>query len=241
MDRWSNRVAVVSGASEGIGEAIVRRLAAEGMKVVALARREEMLKKLEEEMTEKKLYVRGHVCDVSKDDQVQSAFNWIEENVGPVSVLVNNAGVYRVIPVPEMDISTMKTIVDTNLTGLLETTIHGLRSMKKNNIDDGHIFNINSILGHRVRGNKGDSVYSATKHAVTVLNETLKAELGEKKSKIRVTSISPGTVRTTMAKDVIARRPGVGFLEPEDVVDSVMFALSSPANVNISEITIDPV
>ncbi|XP_014286523.1 farnesol dehydrogenase [Halyomorpha halys] len=240
MERWNNRVAVVSGASEGIGEAIVRRLAAEGMKVVALARREAMLKKLEKELTEKKLYVRGHVCDVANDDQVQATFQWIEDNVGPVSVLVNNAGVFRVMPIPQLDVSTMRSIVDTNLTGLLETTIHGIRSMKKNKINDGHIFNINSVLGHRISF-KGASLYTATKHAVTVLNETLKTELGDEKSKIRVTSVSPGLVKTTMAEQVIVDRPELDYLEPEDIVESLIFALAAPANVNISEITVEPV
>ncbi|XP_024215430.1 farnesol dehydrogenase [Halyomorpha halys] len=139
-----------------------------------------------------------------------------------------------------MDVSTMKTIVDTNLTGLLETTIHGIRSMKKNKVNDGHIFNINSILGHRICI-KGASVVTATKHAVTVLNETLKTELGDEKSKIRVTSVSPGTVRTAMAEQFLVDRPELGYLEPEDIVESLIFALAAPANVNISEITVEPV
>ncbi|XP_066902519.1 farnesol dehydrogenase [Halyomorpha halys] len=239
MDRWNNRVAVVTGASEGIGEAIVRRLAAEGMKVVALARREAMLKKLEKELTEKKLIVRGHVCDVTDDDQVQTAFKWIEDNVGPVSVMVNNAAVIKFQPLTELEISSVRSMIDTNLTGLLETTIHGFRSMKKNGIDDGHIININSICGHRVISVV--PLYTATKHAVTVLSETLKTELGEKKSKIRVTSISPGAVKTSMAQQYLEENPGVPYLEPEDVAESIIYALSAPANVNISEITVEPV
>ncbi|XP_024215425.2 farnesol dehydrogenase [Halyomorpha halys] len=240
MERWNNRVAVVSGASEGIGEAIVRRLAAEGMKVVALARREAMLKEIEKEMADKKLYVKGHICDVTDDDQVRTAFQWIEDNVGPVSVLVNNAGVLKVKPLTELEISDMRTVVDTNLTGLLETTIHGLRSMKKNGIDDGHIININSIHGHRVVS-PAISVYIATKHGVTVLSETLKTELGEKKSKIRVTSVSPGAVITSMNRWMIEERPSMRYLEAKDIVESVIFALSAPANVNVSEIIVEPV
>nr|XP_024215424.1 farnesol dehydrogenase-like [Halyomorpha halys] len=240
MERWNNRVAVVTGASEGIGEAIVRRLAAEGMKVVALARREAMLKEIEKELTEKKLYVRGYVCDVTDDDQVQAAFKWIEDNVGPVSVLVNNAGVVKMQLLTDQEISAIRSVIDTNLTGLLETTIHGFRSMKKNGIDDGHIININSVCGHRVLS-PAISVYTATKHGVTVLSETLKTELGEKKSKIRVTSVSPGAVKTSMNRWYLDQNPSIPFLDPKDIVESIIFALSAPPNVNISEITVEPV
>ncbi|XP_066902516.1 farnesol dehydrogenase-like [Halyomorpha halys] len=240
MERWNNRVAVVTGASEGIGEAIVRRLAAEGMKVVALARREAMLKEIEKELREKKLYVRGHICDVTDDNQVQGTFHWIEENVGPVSVLVNNAGVIKFQPLTEQEITSVRAVIDTNLTGLLETTIHGLRSMKKNGIDDGHIININSIHGRRMM-TPDTSVYTATKHGVTVLSETLKTELGEKKSKIRVTSVNPGGVTTSMTRWILDQHPNVTFLEPKDVVEAVIFALSAPANVNVSEIMVEPV
>nr|XP_014286516.1 farnesol dehydrogenase [Halyomorpha halys] len=240
MDRWNNRVAVVTGASEGIGEAIVQRLAAEGMKVVALARREAMLKEIEKELTEKKLYVRSHVCDVTDDDQVQTAFKWIEDNVGPVSVLVNNAGVLKMQPLTEMEISSVRAVIDTNLIGLLETTIHGIRSMKNNGIDDGHIINVNSVCGHR-NVSPALAVYTASKHAVTVLNETLKKELGEKKSKIRVTSLSPGAVKTSLNRWLLEQNPSIPFLEPKDMADTVIYALSAPANVNISEITVEPV
>ncbi|XP_024215429.1 farnesol dehydrogenase [Halyomorpha halys] len=240
MERWRNRVAVVTGGGEGIGEAIVRRLAAEGMKVVALDRKEGMLKEIEKELTEKKFYARFRICNITDDDQVQTAFKWIEDNVGPVSVLVNNAAVVNRQPLTEMESSSIRAVIDTNLTGLLVTTIHAIRSMKDSGIDDGHIINFNSIHGHRVRS-QAISVYTATKHGVTVLSETLKKELGEKKSKIRVTSVSPGATMTPSNRCYLEKTPNKPYLEPKDIVESVIFALSAPANVNISEITVEPV
>ncbi|XP_014292348.1 farnesol dehydrogenase [Halyomorpha halys] len=239
MDRWRNRVAVVTGASEGIGEGIVRRLAAEGMKVVALARREGMLKELEKELTEKNLYVRGHVCDVTNDEQVRTAFKWIEDNVGPASVLVNNAAVFKAPPITELEISDARAVIDTNLNGLLEVVIHGFKSIKNNGFGDGHIFNINSNMGHRIFGTVGP-VYSASKHAVTVLSETLKMELKEKNSKIRVTSLSPGAVKTTMIQPFLDIRPETRCLSTEDIADALVYALSVPQNVNISEMMVEP-
>ncbi|CAH1405126.1 unnamed protein product [Nezara viridula] len=139
-----------------------------------------------------------------------------------------------------MEMSSVRSVIDTNLTGLLETTIYGYKSMKKNGIDDGHIININSVLGHRIMMTDA-SLYTATKHGVTVLSETLRMELKEKKTKIRVTSISPGAVKTSMIQWYLDRNPGAPCLEPEDIADSVIYALSAPATVNISEITVVPV
>ncbi|XP_050314158.1 farnesol dehydrogenase-like [Anthonomus grandis grandis] len=248
MQRWCEKVAVVTGASAGIGQAIAHKLVANGMQVVGLARRQERLDELEEKLSGLKGKFFGRKTDVSKKEDIIDALQWTTKNVGPPSLLVNNAGIISNGPVLGGDLDGWKALFDTNIYGLAVATSEVLKIMKENNIDDGHIININSICGHRTLQLPDQNVYPASKYAVTAFTEVTRKELAAAKSKIRVTSISPGLVHTEIfAEDKIP--PGSlltsflktnPILQSEDVADAVIFAVGSPAHVQISELTIQP-
>ncbi|KAJ9580229.1 hypothetical protein L9F63_004102, partial [Diploptera punctata] len=186
MERWTGRVAVVTGASSGIGAAIAVALVKHGLKVVGLARRVERIQELTKSLKSTKGELHALKCDVSKEKEIKEAFQWVKKRFGGVDILVNNAAVMFDSSLIDGDNDEMKTMVDLNITGLNMCTKEALKSMKERGVDDGHIINLNSILGHAVLFD-GFCVYTATKHAVTALTEGLRRELVKQKSKIRIT------------------------------------------------------
>ncbi|XP_046393904.1 farnesol dehydrogenase-like [Ischnura elegans] len=249
MDRWEGRVAVVTGASSGIGKSIATELVERGMIVVGLARRVELVQDLSKSLAGRKGKLHAVKADVGKEDDVVEAFDWVRKNLGGVHVLVNNAGIAPHAPLSNLDrerYKAVQTCLDTNVMGVIMCSNEAIKLMRENGIDDGHIININSILGHFIHTRTGIHVYNATKHAVTVLTEGLRRELLEAKSKIRVTSISPGLVRTNIAessgrpnaKEFMANRP---IIRADDVTSSVIHALAAPPDVQIAEVIVRPV
>ncbi|KAL1122137.1 hypothetical protein AAG570_003542 [Ranatra chinensis] len=241
MERWAGKVAVVTGASSGIGEAVVRDLVSRGIKVAALARRIDRLKKLESELSGKGTIV-GLQCDVGVEEDINKAFEWIEKNWGAVHIMINNAGYFVDVSVSELDSTKLKQMFDTNIVGLTICMSRALKSMMDHKILDGHVININSVAGHGIIPFKGVGIYSATKYGVTAITEYVRREMGEKKYRTKVTSISPGLVKTEMTQGFMTKVPAeIPYLVSEDVSNAVVFALSTPPNVNISELTIQPV
>ncbi|KAK9507199.1 hypothetical protein O3M35_007107 [Rhynocoris fuscipes] len=242
MDRWIGRVAVVTGASAGIGETIASELARYGMKVAALARRLDKLQKLKESCKDFKGSLEIYKCDVTKEDEIANTFKAIVNELGPISVLVNNAGVLKAITLTDIDQESARCIYETNIIGLVTCTQHAISIMKKHRINDGHIIHINSITGHNVLPSTGTGHYCATKHAVTSLTESLKNELSALNMETRVTSISPGLVKTYMADTLIDYyKHEMPTISTKDVSHCVVFALSMPPNVNVTELTVQPV
>ncbi|XP_055914424.1 farnesol dehydrogenase-like [Eupeodes corollae] len=241
MERWLNRVAVVTGASSGIGEAIAKDLVAAGVKVIALGRRLERLEKnkLDLSKSHQELYF-PQKCDISNLDEVISTFEWIETTFGGTDILVNNAGILKNGNLVEMDPKVIDEVINTNLRGLIYCTQAAYKSMKKREFN-GHIVHINSIHGHRVPDlSFSTNIYTPTKFAVTAVNEVLRKELNSLGPKIKTTSISPGVVQTEMAVANVFE--GIAaYLQPEDVSQAVMFAISTPPHVQIHEIIVKPV
>ncbi|XP_046393902.1 farnesol dehydrogenase-like isoform X3 [Ischnura elegans] len=197
MDRWEGRVAVVTGASSGIGKSIATELVERGMIVVGLARRVELVQDLSRSLADRKGKLFAVKADVRKEDDVVEAFDWVRKNLGGVHVLVNNAGMGAYSPLTNMDreqYEKVQTCFGTNVMGMVMCSSEALKLMRENGIDDGHIININSVLGHFITRRCGLHVYSASRYAVTVLTEGLRRELAEAKSMIRVT-IAEITVR----------------------------------------------
>ncbi|XP_065082198.1 farnesol dehydrogenase-like [Ochlerotatus camptorhynchus] len=241
MDRWTGKVAVVTGASSGIGAATAKRLVQAGMVVVGLARRVERTEALKDDLDES-IRHRFHAvrCDVSKEEDILKTFQWIEETLGGADVLVNNAGIYRNTKLINADNTTMiREVMDTNVLGLIFCTREAFQSMKKRSVD-GHILHINSVAGHK-SSLPNMNIYCASKFAVTALTETLRQEFKAEGTKIKVTSISPGAVRTEILPESITSQQGIPILEPEDIADAVFYALSTPPRVQIHELTIKPV
>lgn len=245
MDKWANKVAIVTGASSGIGAEVARLLAQNGLRVVGIARRVEKTKDLALELetqgcTGKLIPLKG---DVTKEEDIMTCFEWVNRNFGGVDVLINNAGVTVRAPLSEAASEDWRRILDVNVIALSSCTREALKSMKNRGVDDGHIIHINSIAGHRISILQGNEMYSASKHAVTILAEGLRRELASRKSQIKVTSISPGLVQTEAFEaggwdDFSKVAP---HLQGKDIADAVKYVLSTPANVQVTELIIQPV
>ncbi|KAH8417620.1 hypothetical protein KR222_002820, partial [Zaprionus bogoriensis] len=199
MDRWANRVAVVTGASAGIGAACCKELLARGMIVVGLARREIRLLVLKDELSaelsaEQAARFHYHKCDVSDERQVIEAFAWIDKTLGGADVLVNNAGVIRATSITgERNSRDLRDTVDTNVLGVAWCTREAYRSLERRGVNDGHVVIVNSLAGHQVRHIPGFSLnmYPPSKHAVTALTEVLRQEFQQKGTGTKITVSRP--------------------------------------------------
>ncbi|XP_025837673.1 farnesol dehydrogenase [Agrilus planipennis] len=243
MSRWVGKVAVVTGASAGIGAAIVEKLVQEGLIVVGFARRKERVEELAKKLQKAKGKLYAVKVDITKEDEIIEGFNWVKKNVGPVHILINNAGVAKNNSLIDGDSQKWRDVLDTNVFGLCVATREAIKDMKLNNVE-GHIIHINSIAGHKVVNFPKLNVYGGSKYAVTALAETLRNELLHENLKIKVTSVSPGLVKTeifetadSIEKAAIEGRPA---LTSEDVADAVWYALATPPHVEIPELTIKP-
>ncbi|XP_055843425.1 farnesol dehydrogenase-like [Episyrphus balteatus] len=243
MERWLNRVAVVTGASSGIGAAIAKDLALAGVKVVALGRRVERIEKNQSELPENvKPLFYPRKCDITNKDDVAATFEWIEKTLGGTDILVNNAGICKMGNIVDMDLEEVDDVINTNLRGLIYCTQAAFKSMKARNFD-GHIVHINSINGHKVPDilpGHSTNIYTPTKYAVTAITEVLRKELINLQTKIKTTSISPGLVKTEIVPDEMFDMIGC-YLKPEDISQAVLFAIGTPPHVQIHEMIVKPV
>ncbi|XP_037938582.1 farnesol dehydrogenase-like [Teleopsis dalmanni] len=244
MERWRNRVAVVTGASSGIGAACCKDLVAEGMIVVGLARRlshmENILRPSLPVAQQSRFYALK--CDVSVEEDILNAFAWVDKKFGGVDVLINNAGILRSTQIVASNNSAdLRATVDVNIMGVAMCAREAFQSMKRRNVD-GHIVNINSVAGHMVPQVLGITynIYPATKHAVTAMSEVLRQEFLLNQTKIKVTSISPGVVDTEILGGKEILEADLKTLSAEHVSDAVMYCIQTPPNVQIKELIIKP-
>jgi NADP+-dependent farnesol dehydrogenase len=247
MDRWVGKVAIVTGASSGIGKAIAASLVEQGLIVVGIARRSELVEEHSKQLSGKKGKLHAVKADVTKEEDILKAFEWISKKLGPVHILINNAGTHKRTTLTNGKTEDWKATLDLNVLGLCIATREAVKIMKADNIN-GHIVHINSIAGHTVPNVPQLNMYPASKFAVTALTETLRQELTHLGSKIKVTSVSPGFVEselTTLSKTQTpedkAKLAQMPILKSEDIADGVIYALSTPEHVQIHELTIKPV
>jgi NADP-dependent 3-hydroxy acid dehydrogenase YdfG len=239
------KIAIVTGASSGIGEATATKLAEQGAKVVLVARRKERLEKLAKKIKTgggEALVVEADITDQKTCQKVvgQALDKW-----NKIDVLVNNAGVMLLGPTADAPIEEWERMININLLGLLYMTYAALPTMRKTG--SGHLVNISSVAGRTARA--GSAVYNATKWGVNAFTEALRQELVSDKLKIRTTLIEPGAVETELASH---NRPEVqetlqerwkGMdkkLQSEDIAAAILFVLTQPEHVNINEILIRP-
>jgi NADP-dependent 3-hydroxy acid dehydrogenase YdfG len=230
----SSRVAVVTGASAGIGEATAFRLAEEGFHVILGARRKERIEKLAAECGGEAI-----ALDVRDPRSIESFCEGIEE----CGVLVNNAGVALGLdPLTEIDDEHVTTMFETNVLGLIRMTRAMLPKLESSG--NGHIVNVGSISGYEVY--PGGGGYTASKHALRAITKTLRIELLGKP--IRVTEVMPGAVKTEFSlvrfsgDEDAADKPyrGIVPLAAADVADCIVWAVTRPPHVNIDEMVVRP-
>jgi NADP+-dependent farnesol dehydrogenase len=191
MNKWVGKVAVVTGASAGIGAAVFKDLANAGINVVGFARRKEKIEALigENKNAPGKMYAVQ--CDITSESSIKEAFSWVASQLGGCDILINNAGCAKYAGILDDDNEELlRTVIDTNIFGLLLCTKEAFRQMKARD-NYGYIINLNSIVGHKVPFRAGikpySNIYSGTKHAVTAATEVLRQELiFMKNEKVRV-------------------------------------------------------
>ncbi|KAH8283255.1 hypothetical protein KR044_006641 [Drosophila immigrans] len=242
MERWRNRIAVVTGASSGIGAVLTRKLIESGVIVVGLARRLDRLEEVRQALAEEQrqqLHIRE--CDVTELESVTAAFDWIETELGGLDILINNAGKLSGGQLVTMSLETVQQVLQTNVMGVVYGTQRAFKSLRERNVP-GHVVLINSIVGHYLFNPLPGSLqelnmYPATKHALTAMTELFRQEFRDFKTQIKVTSISPGLVDTELVPQAYKRLP---MLQPEDVANAIMYALATPPHVQVHELTIKP-
>ncbi len=227
-------IAVVTGASSGIGAATARQLAAQGFSVVVTARRRDRLDHLAQEIGG-----RAVTVDVTDTESVAA----LAEAVPDCAVVVNNAGgAFGMASVAEADEDQWRRMYETNVLGTMRVTKALLPALRASG--RGHVVIVTSITAHEVY--TGGAGYSAAKHAQAAVAETLRMELlGEP---VRVSEIAPGMVRSefslvrfdgdTDAADAVYQ--GVDPLEPEDVADCIVWTVTRPPNVDVSLLRVTP-
>ncbi|XP_012250708.1 farnesol dehydrogenase-like [Athalia rosae] len=246
MERWAGRVAVVTGASSGIGASIAESLAREGMIVVGLARRKNRLQDSAEALSIAKGKLYPVQCDVCNEKEILDAFRWIRDHLGAIDVLINCAGVAHFANVISGDTDGFRRILDVNVLAVAICTREAVANMRARRVD-GHIININSVSGHSIPSEVGHlSLYPSSKYAVTAMTEVVRRELLSAKTNIKVTSLSPGLVMATEileAADYVesyTSAPDAPSLQAKDISDAVLYILGTPPNVQITELTIRP-
>ncbi|MBP1873960.1 NADP-dependent 3-hydroxy acid dehydrogenase YdfG [Ensifer adhaerens] len=240
MEGIRDKVVVITGASSGLGEATVRRLAREGARLVLGARRIDRLQALADELSLGRQSALQ--TDVTSFEEVTRLVDHAVSLYGRIDVMLNNAGLMPHSPLERCKVDDWDRTIDVNLKGVLYGIGAALPHMKAQM--GGHVINVSSVAGHKV--GPGGAVYAATKHAVRVISEGLRQEV--KPYNIRTTIISPGAVATELpdsvtetdvAQNVRALYERVA-IPADSFARAVVFAMSQPEDVDINEILFRP-
>ena len=239
----ADKVIVITGASSGIGESIARLLARHGAKVVIAARRKNRIDAVVKEISAAGDKAVGFPVDVTKRPEVEALIKGAVDSFGRVDVLVNNAGIMPIAPIPLLKVDEWERQIDINIKGVLYGVAAVLPQMQKQK--SGHIINITSVFGIKVFA-PGATVYCATKAAVRTLTEGLRMELHSEN--IRCTMISPGAVASELengTSDPSSAKFLKDFYEktamPADsVARAALYAIQQPADVEIDEVVLRP-
>jgi NADP-dependent 3-hydroxy acid dehydrogenase YdfG len=243
-ERLEGKVALVTGASSGIGEATALALATEGARVAAAARRGDRLAALVKRIEEHGGQAIPLVVDVSEEAQVREMVHRTRDVWGRVDLLVNDAGMAKLGPIDGANTEDWRQMVNINLLGLMYATHAVLPLMKAQG--SGQIVNISSVAGRIAR--EGLGVYAATKWGVGAFSEALRQEVSQQN--IRVTVIEPGMVATEIQQHITddpatkeqiqAQMSAVTLLASEDIAAAIVYAVTVPQHVSINETLIRP-
>ncbi len=242
MKMIKGKVAIVTGASSGIGYATSLALSRAGARVAAGARRTDKLQSLENEIA-KSGEVMIQKLDVTRKADCDAFVDAVVKKWGTVDILVNNAGLMPLSFFKSLKVDEWDRMIDVNIKGVLYCTAAAVPHMI--NKKSGHIVNISSVAGRVVF--PAGSVYCATKHAIAAFSEGLRQELSAR-ANIRVTCIEPGVVATELTNTItekslekyIEASKQMEALQAEDIANAIVFAVDSPGHVNVNEILIRP-
>jgi NADP-dependent 3-hydroxy acid dehydrogenase YdfG len=235
------KIALITGATSGIGRATAYEFAKHGIKLILCGRRQERLNEIENDL-KFKTQVLTLNFDVCNKDATFEALNSLSEDFKAIDILINNAGnAHGLDPIQNGNIDDWEAMLDSNVKGLLYVSKAVMPQMIER--QSGHIVNIGSVAGKEVYA-KGN-VYCASKQAVLAITEGMRIDLNP--FGIKVSAISPGLVETEFSKvrfkgDAIADTVYKGYkaLQAEDIADVIYFMVSRPAHVNVADVLIFP-
>ncbi len=237
IDHNSGRVAVITGASSGIGEATARALAADGHRVALLARRAPRIQSLADELANGAIAIEA---DVTDRDSIVAAAKRVQRELGGADILVNNAGVMLTAPFTSDQREEHRRMVETNLLGAMTVTEVFLDQLRANG--GGDLVNISSVAGRVAPA--GFAAYAATKWGMNGWSEALRVEL---QANIRVMVIEPGAIATELSDHIThaeSKRAAKEYLDmaipPHDIADVIAFAVSRPRRMTLNEILVRP-
>lgn len=241
MKGIENKVIVITGASSGIGEAAAKILAESGAKVVLSARREDRLKKLALEIGDNAAYFKS---DVSSAEDMKALIAMAKEKFGQVDVLFANAGVMPGSNMSELKIRDWMSMVNINIVGVLNSIAAVLPEFTAQK--SGHILVTSSVAG--TKSVPGNAVYSGTKHFVRAMLDSFRAESVMEGTNIRTTVIYPGAIKTELlntiapseTKKMVERFYEEVGMEPDVIANAVLYAISQPDNVDVSDLIVRP-
>jgi NADP-dependent 3-hydroxy acid dehydrogenase YdfG len=241
MGSLDGKVAAITGASSGIGEATAIALADAGAKVSLGARRKDRLDALAEKLGDSALAIE---TDIGEEDQARAFIQQTKDELGGLDILINNAGVMLLGPLLAQEGDDWRTMADVNILGLIYCSHAALAIMAEQ--QSGHIVNISSVAGRIARA--GSAVYNFTKWGVTGFSEALRQEAAY--ANVRVTCVEPGFVDTELqghnthpmvVEATQKMRDEIGkVLEAEDIADAILYAVSRPEHVGINEVLVRP-
>ena len=235
------KIALITGATSGIGQACARRFAQNGYAVIITGRNEQKLSNLKKELEEAGTMVLSLIFDVRESDKAGAAISSLPEEWKTIDVLVNNAGLALGLDKEyEGDPTDWNTMIDTNIKGLLTMTRLVVPDMVARN--KGHVVNIGSVAGDAAYAN--GNVYCATKAAVKLITDGLRIDVAD--TAVRVTNVKPGLVETNFsnvrfhgdnarAENVYK---GIKPLTGDDIADVVLYAANAPNHVQIAEVLV---
>jgi NADP-dependent 3-hydroxy acid dehydrogenase YdfG len=241
--KLDGKVAVITGASAGIGAATAIALAAEGAYVAIAARRADRLNEVAQKIEASGGKVLQVITDVTDEAQVQNLIAKTKETFGRIDILVNNAGIAIVGQIANANTNDWRKMIDVNIFGVLYATHAVLPTLLEQK--SGHIVNVSSVAGRTVRA--GIGLYNLTKWGVNAFSEALRLEVTPQN--IRVTVVEPGMVNTEIDQhisDPVAYeksqtlRKSITPLESEDIANAIVYAVTQPERVDVNEIMIRP-
>jgi NADP-dependent 3-hydroxy acid dehydrogenase YdfG len=238
-----NKVAIVTGASSGIGYATSLKLSEVGVRIVAGARRSDRLQDLEKQVIKNNREILIQKLDVTSKSDCDSLASAAVNKWGKIDVLINNAGMMPLSYFRNGKVEEWEQMVDVNIKGVLYCTSAVVPYMLRQK--SGHIINVSSVAGRIVFA--GGSVYCATKHAITAFSEGLRKELSPKDN-IRVSCIEPGAVSTELLESItddsmngfIQATKEMETLRSEDIANAISYVIQAPDHVNVNEVLIRP-
>ncbi|MGB9985683.1 MULTISPECIES: SDR family oxidoreductase [Halobacteriales] len=237
------QVAIVTGASSGIGEATAKSLASRGSSVVLAARRKDEIDELAAQIEDEHGDALAVPTDITDDEDIDNLVERTTDEFGRIDILVNNAGLMPLAHIGTADRETLQTTIDVNLTGLITLTHAVIPTMLEQG--SGHVVNLSSVVGRFLQANS--SHYNAAKAGVKMFGDSLRLDVAEEG--IRVATIEPGAVSTELLEHIPDEEIKAGVqehvgsmeaLQPDDIARTITFVVTQPEHVDINEVLIRP-